>query len=130
MDISNNLVNVDHDEAKDFIQNIIYRYGILDTIMIDQGSVFTGRKMQEFASETGIKLLTSIPYYAQVEAANKIIIGLIKKHVGKKPKNWHKSLDQVLWACRTSLKKATNATPFQLTYEHDCLTYRNIFTIE
>lgn len=87
--------------------------------------MFTGRKMQDFASEIGIKLLTSMPYYAQanvhVEAANKIIIGLIKKHVRKKPKNWHKTLDQVLWACRTSPKEATNTTPFRLTYKHDLI---------
>ena len=80
--------------------------------MIDQGSVFSGRKMQEFASEMGIKLLTSTPYYAQangqVEAANKTIISLIKKHVGSKPKNWHLTLDQVLWACRMSPKEAFN----------------------
>ena len=53
--------------------------------------MFTGRKMQEFTQEVGIKLLTSTPYYAQansqVEAANKVIISLIKKHVGNKPRN-------------------------------------------
>lgn len=59
--------------------------------------------MVEFFSETGFKLLTLTPYYTQVngqvEAANKIVIGLIKKHVGQKPRNWHKTLNQVLWAC-------------------------------
>lgn len=41
------------------------------------------------------------------------------KHVEKKPKNWHKTLDQVLWASQTSLKEATDTTPFRLTYVHD-----------
>lgn len=98
------LVNVDQEAVIKFIQNhIIYRFGISETITTDQGSVFTGRRVQDFASETGFKLLTSTPYYAQmssqVEAANKVIIALIKKHVGKKPKHWHKTLDQILWAC-------------------------------
>ena len=78
--------------------------------------------MQEFAKEMGFKLLTSTPYYAQanrqVEAANKVIIGLIKRHVGRHPKNWHKTLDQALWACRTSPKEATNTTSFRLTFRH------------
>ena len=73
----------------------------------------------------GFKLLTSRPYYAQangqVEATNKVIINLIKKHVGKKPKNWHKTLDQILWACRTSPEEATGTTPFRLTYGHDAV---------
>ncbi|XP_050914866.1 uncharacterized protein LOC127129785 [Lathyrus oleraceus] len=85
------LVNVDQETVIEFVQRkILYRFGIPESIKTDQGSVFTGRKMQEFAKEMGFKLLTSTPYYAQanrqVEAANKVIIGLIKKHVGKKPK--------------------------------------------
>ncbi|XP_050877145.1 uncharacterized protein LOC127080899 [Lathyrus oleraceus] len=79
--------------------------------------------MQEFAKEMGFKLLTFTPYYAQangqVEAANKVIIGLIKKHVRKKPRYWHKTLDEILWACQTSPKEATNSTPSRLTFGHD-----------
>ncbi|XP_050888416.1 uncharacterized protein LOC127093515 [Lathyrus oleraceus] len=126
------LVNVDQEIVIEFIQRqILYRFGIPKSITTDQGSVFTGRKMQEFAKEMGFKLLTSTPYYAQangqVEAANKVIIGLIKKHVGKKPKNWHKTLDQALWASRTSPKEATNTTPFQLTFGHDAVLLVEIY---
>ena len=103
------LVRVDQDIIIDFIlSNIIYRYGIPETLTTDQGSVFIGKKMQEFATSVGIKLLSSTPYYAQangqVEAADKIIIGLLRKHVGQRPKIWHNILDQILWACRTSPK--------------------------
>lgn len=98
------LVNANQDEIIEFIRkHIMYKFGIPETTTTDQGLLFTGRKMQESASKMGIKLLTSTPYYAhangQVEAVNKFIISLIKRHVGKKPNNWHKNLDQVLWAC-------------------------------
>lgn len=60
--------------------------------------------MQEFSYEVRIKLLTSTRYYAQangqLKAANKVIIGIIKNHVGKSPRNWHMTLDRVLWVCR------------------------------
>lgn len=46
---------------------------------------------------------------------------MIKKHVAKKSKNWHKTLDQIMWACQTSPKEATNSTPFRLTFGHDAL---------
>ena len=99
------LSNIDQEIVIIFIQNhILYRFGIPETITTDQASVFIDRKMVGFANQTGFKLLTSTPYYAQangqVEVANKIIINLIKKHVHRRPKNWHKTLDQVLWACR------------------------------
>lgn len=108
----------------EFIQrHIIYKFGIPETITTDQGLVFTGRKVQDFYKEVGFKWLTSMAYYAQgngqVEATNKVVIGLIKKHVGKEPRNCHKTLDQILWACQTSLKKAINVMPFRLTYGND-----------
>ncbi|CAJ2657404.1 unnamed protein product [Trifolium pratense] len=120
------LTNVDQETVINFIQNhIIYRFGLPETITTDQGTVFVGRKMQDFAEQSCFKLMTSTPYYAQangqVEAANKVIIGLIKKHVAQKPKNWHKTLDQVLWACRNSPKESTGSTPFRLTYGHDAM---------
>ncbi|WJX26318.1 hypothetical protein P8452_15256 [Trifolium repens] len=120
------LPKVDQETVISFIQNhIIYRFGLPETITTDQGTVFVGQKMQNFANEAGFKLLTSTPYYAQangqVKAANKIIIGLIKKHIAQKPKNWHNTLDQVLWACRNSPKESTNSTPFRLTYGHDAV---------
>ena len=55
----------------------------------------------------------------RVEVANKIVINLIRKHVNHKPKNWHKTLTQILWDCCTSPKEPTNSTPFQLTFGHD-----------
>lgn len=81
------LVNLDQEAVISFIQNyIIYRFGIPQKITTNQGLIFTSRKMVQFALELGIKLFMSTPYYAQVngqvEVANKIIIGLIKNHVG------------------------------------------------
>jgi hypothetical protein len=87
--------------------------------------------MVEFTLETGFKLLTSTLYYAQangqVEAANNILIGLIKKHVGQKPKNWHKTLNQVLWACRNSPRESTNSRPFLLVYGHNVVLPLEIY---
>lgn len=61
------LPNVNQEEVICFNQNhILYRFGIPEIITIGQGSVFTGRKMVEFSSEVGFKLLTSTPYYTQV----------------------------------------------------------------
>ncbi|XP_058740981.1 uncharacterized protein LOC131613319 [Vicia villosa] len=96
-----------------------------ETITIDQGTVFTGRKVTEFAAEIGFKLAISTPYNdqenGQVEATNKVIIGLIKKHVGQNPRSWHMTLGQALWACRNSPKESTNTTSFKLVNGHDAV---------
>nr|KYP49086.1 hypothetical protein KK1_029208 [Cajanus cajan] len=69
--------------------------------------------------------MTSTPYYAQVngqvEAANKIVISLIKKHISSRPRNWHETLVQVLWAYRNLPRDATKTTPYKLVYEHEAI---------
>jgi len=68
--------------------------------------------MIQFAEQTGFKLLTSTPYYAQangqVEAANKGNITLIKKKVKENPKRLHKILDQAFWAYRNDLAQVAS----------------------
>ena len=82
--------------------------------------------MVKFAENTGFKLLTSAPYYAQaneqVEATNKSLISIIKRKAKGKPKNWHEFLGEALWACRTSPKESTNTTPFRLMFGHDVVS--------
>ena len=115
-----------------FIQNhILYRFVIPETITTGQGPIFVGQKMLDFANQTGFELLTSTPYYAQannqVEVANKIVINLIKKHVRYRPKNCHKTLDRIFWACQTSPKESTNSTPFRLAFVYNAILLVEIY---
>ena len=77
------LKNVTSRDMVEFVkEHTIYRFGIPQTITIDQGSMFVS---EEFATNMGIKLLNSFPYYAQAngqaEASNKWIIKLIKRKI-------------------------------------------------
>ncbi|XP_016200297.1 uncharacterized protein LOC107641314 [Arachis ipaensis] len=70
-------------------------------------------------------MVTSTPYYAQangqVEAANKILIGLIKKYIGNRPRTWHETLSQVFWSYRNSPRGSTGTSPYKLVYGHDAV---------
>jgi hypothetical protein len=75
----------------DFVnEHIVYRFGILQTITIDQGSHLTSGEFEEYANSLGIKLLNSSPCYAQTnkqaEVANKGIIKLIGHKIDENPK--------------------------------------------
>nr|XP_025628487.1 uncharacterized protein LOC112721656 [Arachis hypogaea] len=101
------LIEVSQNEIIDFIEeHIIHRFGIPQTLSTDQGTMFTGHRMKSFAASRSINMITLTPYYAQangqVEAANKILIGLIKNHIGNKSRTWHETLSQVLWAYQNS----------------------------
>ena len=100
-----------------FVQeHIIYRFGIPQTIMTDQGSMFTLGEFEEFATSMGIKLLNSSPYYAQAngqaEASNKGIIKLIKRKIDYCPRKWHLVLHEALWAYRMACDRSTKISPY------------------
>ena len=82
------LKEVIHNEVIDFVEEqILQKFGIPESLTIDQGTMFTGRKVVKYANLRNIKLITLTPYYAQangyVEAVNKTIVDLIKKNVGR-----------------------------------------------
>jgi hypothetical protein len=74
-------------------------------------------QVREFAESLKIKLVSSSPYYAQVESSNKTLIKLIKKKIEENSKRWHEVLSEALWAYHISKHSATKVTPFELVYE-------------
>ena len=78
------LKNMAHKEVIEFInEHIIHRFGIPQTLTMNQESSFISKEVRAFAESYKIKLLNSSPYYAktngQAESSNKILIKLVKK---------------------------------------------------
>jgi transposase InsO family protein len=95
------LKNMTHKEVIKFItEYIIHRFGIPQTLTIDQGTSFMSKEVREFAELYKIKLLNSSPYYAQAngqaESSNKILSKLIKKKIEENPRRWHEVLSKAL----------------------------------
>jgi hypothetical protein len=77
------LRNMTHREVISFVQeHIIYRFGIPQTLITDQGPSFMSHQFREFTESMKIMLSNSSPYYVQangqVEASNKVLIKIIK----------------------------------------------------
>jgi transposase InsO family protein len=73
------LKNMTQKEVIEFItEHIIPKFGIPQTLTIDQGTSFVYGQVREFIESYKIKLLNSSPYYAQAngqaESSNKTLI--------------------------------------------------------
>ena len=106
-------------------ENIVTRFGEPETIITDNGTIFTSDRFKEYTSGLNIRLEQSTPYYpqgnGQAEASNKVLIGILEKMVKEKPGMWHLKLNEALWAHRTSPRSATGMTSYALTYGHDAI---------
>ncbi|KAK8913969.1 hypothetical protein KSP39_PZI024442 [Platanthera zijinensis] len=91
-------------------------------IVTDNGTQFASTEFINFCGKLGIDLrFTSVHHprsNGQVDAANKIIVNLLKKKVENLKGSWVEQLPSVLWALRTTPNTATGETPFKLS--HGC----------
>ncbi|KAK8918768.1 hypothetical protein KSP39_PZI021391 [Platanthera zijinensis] len=101
---------------------IICRHGLPQAIVTDNGPQFASTEFTSFCEQLGIDLRFASVHHprsnGQVEAANKIIVNLLKKKVENLRGSWVEQLPSVLWALRTTPNTATGETPFKLS--HGC----------
>ncbi|KAM2386308.1 hypothetical protein ACFX1X_038800 [Malus domestica] len=113
-------------EVCDFVEeHIVTRFDVPETIITDNGTIFTAERFKEYTASLKIQLEQSTPYYpqanGQADASNKVLIGTLEKIIKERPGMWHLKLNEALWAYRTSLRSATGTTPYALTYGHDAM---------
>ncbi|XP_010424741.1 PREDICTED: uncharacterized protein LOC104709897 [Camelina sativa] len=124
-------VKVTSEELEQFVlKSIIYRYGVPREIVTDNGPQFISSKFEEFCTKWKIRLNKSPPRYpqgnGQAEAMNKVILANLKKRLDSRKGRWPDELQGVLWAIRTTPRRATNETPFSLVYGVDAVVPADI----
>jgi hypothetical protein len=81
------IVNVHSEEAVSFFTNIIYYFGILNTIITDNGTQLTGKKFVNFCDDNHIRVYWSTIAHPktnkQVERANGTILQGLKPRIFK-----------------------------------------------
>jgi ribonuclease HI/transposase InsO family protein len=118
------VTNLRAEQAVTFFTDIVYRFGVPNSIITDNGSQFTGRKFLELCDKFHIRVDWAAVVHpqtnGQVERANgMILLGLkprIFDRLNKYGRKWLQELPSVVWSLRTTPSRATGFTPFFLVY--------------
>jgi hypothetical protein len=116
-------------KAVEFIKEIMYRFGIPNNIITDNGTQFTVREYKDFCADSDIKIshasVSHLQNNGQVEHSNCMILQGLKPRIFHRLKpyagKWVKELPSVLWALRTTPTRATSHTPFSLVYKSEAM---------
>jgi transposase InsO family protein len=109
----------------EFIQDIIFRFGIPNSIITDLGSNFTSSEFFDFCEQRSIQIkYASVAHPRandQVERANGMILEALRKKVFDKNEKfagkWIRELSYVVWSLRTQPSRALHGnTPFFMVY--------------
>ena len=118
------ITTIDSKKAVKFFLDIVYGFGVPNSIITDNGTNFTGHYFQEFSEGYGIRIDWALVGHprtnGQVERANGLILqrlkprifDMLKKFTGR----WVEELPAVLWSLRTTPNGSIGLTPFFLTY--------------
>jgi transposase InsO family protein len=117
-------MNLRAEQAVTFFTDIIYRFGVPNSIITDNGSQFTDRKFLEFCDKFHIRVdwaaITHPQTNSQVERANGMILQDLKPRIfdklNKSGRKWLQELPAVVRSLRTTPSRATGFTPFFLVY--------------
>jgi transposase InsO family protein len=118
------ITNLRVEQAVTFFTNIIYQFGVPNSIITDNGSQFTGRKFLEFCDKFHIRVEWPAVAHPQtndqVERANSMILQRLKPRIfdrlNKSGRKWLQELPAVVWSLRTTPSRATGFTLFSLVY--------------
>ncbi|CAH9143682.1 unnamed protein product [Cuscuta epithymum] len=115
------LASITEGQCRKFVmKHILCRFGVPQQIITDNGRQFGASGFNEFCESWGIKHSNASVAYpqanGQVENANRTIMDGLKKKLEAAGGEWAEELPQILWAYRTTPRKATGETPFALTY--------------
>jgi hypothetical protein len=118
------ITNLRAEQAVMFFTDIVYRFGVPNSIITDNGSQFTGRKFLEFCDKFHIRVDWAAVAHpqtsGQVEHANSMILQGLKPRIfdwlNKSGRKWLQELPAVVWSLRTTPSRATRFTPFFLVH--------------
>jgi transposase InsO family protein len=123
------LTGIGSEQAVAFFTNIIYRFGVPNFIITDNGMHFTRKKFLDFCEGHHIRVDWATVAHpmtnGQVERANCMILQGLKPRIyndlNKFSKRWIKELPSVVWSLRTTSSRATGFSPFFLVYEVEAI---------
>jgi hypothetical protein len=113
------ITNLRAEQAVTFFTDIVYSFGVPNSIITDNRSQFTSRKILEFCDKFHIRVDWAAVAHpqtnGQVERANGMILQGLKPRIfdwlNKSGRKWLQELSAVVWSLRTTPSRATGFTP-------------------
>jgi hypothetical protein len=118
------ITNIRAEQAVTFFTDVIYRFGVPNSIITDNGYQFTGRNSRSsVTSSTSVSIGAAVAHpqtNGPVERTNGMILQGIKPRIfdrlNTSGRKWLQELPAVVWSLRTTSSRATRFTPFFLVY--------------
>jgi hypothetical protein len=123
------IAKIRYEEVVKFFTDIIHRFGVPNSIIMDNSMQFTGKKFLRFYDDNHIRVDWAVVAHPctnrQVEHANGMVLQGLKPRIfnrlNKFSGRWVAELPTVLWSLRTTPSRATGYMPFFMLYNVEAI---------
>jgi hypothetical protein len=106
--------------AKALVTEVICRYGAMETLISDKGSIFTSKLFREICRLLRIDKIYTTSYHAQsnsmIERKHRDVANIIAKYTERGEDNWCEHVPYVAMAINSQISSATGYSPYQLLF--------------
>ena len=110
--------------AKFLRSHIFTQFGTPRALIRDGGTHFCNTMVDKVLKKYGVRHRTSLAYHpqanGQAEVSNREIKSILEKTVNCSRKNWSKTIEDALWAYKTTFKIPLGMSPFRIVYGKAC----------
>ena len=103
-----------------FIDDVITRFGVPDTVVTDGGRQFVGNLFKESSKMFGFRHTTTTPYHpacnGQVERSNRVVSDMLAAYVNDSGTDWDLYLQLTTFAYNSSIQASANFSPYFILF--------------
>ena len=112
------LPNKDGSGVAKFIENIVYRFGVMKAMIHDKGTEFCNAFNRDLYNSLGTKECIATPYHPETngltEMFNQTLIAQLRKTTDGQ--DWDEHLQAIVFSYRVGQQASTKMSPFRLMY--------------
>lgn len=112
-------------------EGVFLTHGVARTVIMDNGSQFTGREVRAFFDKYRVPQVHLTPRYCPqvntVERYNRTVVTAISILVGEDHRTWDLSLRKIQFSLNSSVNETTRFTPYFLVHGREAVTCGSMF---
>lgn len=117
--------------VKNFENHVILAHGVPETVIVDNGTQFTGSEFRELLARYNIPKHHYTPRYTPqvnlVERYNKTVMTAVASYVEENHRSWDKHLAKIQFAINSAVNESTGFSPFFLVHAREPVINGNFY---
>jgi hypothetical protein len=108
--------------AREFVQNVVLKYGIPEVVLTDQGANFLSELFANVCKLLQIKKVQTTAFHPEsnggLERSHRVLVEYLRHYIAEDQRNWDEWVAYATHCYNVTTHRATGYSPFELLFGH------------